>query len=552
MFANIESIIPARLHESVVGTDEQLSIEHIGAHGEASGTSATTSPTPAELAPFRVISAVNEQPLLCNGSADSFKQTGTIQCGHIAWELTPQTAQTFLGDPRPFLMKYDELYNFYKDFMGGSEPKQQKSRLGNPSNPYPADANWVDSVIRTNTPFAREQFGFLANLDSQPLAPSFMHELGHIFGLTSPNRNAFIWKDFVEGDANLIGILPYLMAYDGSLVMGVDFWCRNKLKVEWPCDAYFTRFEDYPEWLGANKDLLEYEREKETFSTLFIRPLADQNVYERGGKFMTMLTTLYTDWKKAGKDRKFYQAYKKTQQFYTLWQRLLPAHWKEVDDSFDMPGDTILKMNTYLLLLSAYAEHPFINTFEERWRFPILQKTKETYAKIAARGFGDSVVREELERYLAPIMSIPTPPEKGLTGSYFANSDFAGVPLLTRRDSEIDFNWGSKAPAPNVPENRFSIRWEGFVRAPSTGTYTFNSLADDGVRLWVNNQLIINDWSVHAPTLNTGTIALEAGKPVPITIEYYDDWWGAVIRLGWSGPGVVDQIIPVSAFSPTN
>lgn len=549
--ADIEPVIPARLHDLLLGSDENLTLERVDARGEITQRSASVTPDRSELTPFRFVRIVDEAKISCNASAESFKQTGKIQCGRIAWELTPQVASEFVGDPRPFFMKYDALYQFYKDFMGGHEPPQGKIAIReNPSNPYPADANWQDSVIRTNTGFAKDQFVYLANHDLQPYAPSFMHELGHIFGLTSPSKHAFIWKDFVEGNANLIGILPYLMAYDGFFTMGVDFWCTNKLKVAWPCDGTFSDFEMYPEWLGANKDLVEYERENETLSTLFIRPPADQNVYERGGKFMTMITTLYTEWKKAGKGRRFWDAYRKTQQFYTTWKTLLPTEWKNDADT-DMPSDTILKMNTYLLLISSYAGENILAIFESRWRFPILQKTKDAYAKIIAAGSTDAVVREQLELYLAPSMSIPTPVDKGLTGSYYNSADLSGAPVLVRKDSEIDFVWKASSPATGVRENQFSVRWEGVLTIPTTGSYTFTTLTDDGIRLWVNNQQLINDWTEHAPKINSGLVSLIGGTRVPIKVEYYDGWWDASIRLGWSGPGIPDQIIPATSLSPS-
>lgn len=552
VLADIEPVIPARLHDILLGSDENLTLERVDARGETSQRSASVTPTRSELTPFRFSKIVDESKLYCNASAESFKQTGKIQCGRIAWELTPQVAGGFVGDPRPFLMKYDALYQFYKDFMGGHEPPQGKITIReNPSNPYPADANWQDSVIRTNTGFAQDQFVYLGNHDLQPYAPSFMHELGHIFGLTSPSKHAFIWKDFVEGNANFIGILPYLMNYDDFFTMGVDFWCRNKLKVAWPCDGTFSDFEMYPEWLGANKDLEEYERDKETFSTLFIRPPTDQNVYERGGKFMTMITTLYTEWKKVGKERKFWDAYRKTQQFYTTWRTLLPTEWKNDADT-DMPSDTTLKMNTYLLLLSGYAGENVLNVFESRWRFPILQKTKDAYARIVAAGSTDSAVREQLELYLAPSMSIPTPVDAGLTGSYYNSADLSGVPVLVRKDSEIDFVWRASSPATGVRENQFSVRWEGVLTIPTTGNYTFTTLTDDGIRLWVNNQQLINDWTEHAPKINSGSVSLIGGTRVPIKVEYYDGWWDASIRLGWSGPGIPDQIIPATSLSPSN
>jgi PA14 domain len=76
------------------------------------------------------------------------------------------------------------------------------------------------------------------------------------------------------------------------------------------------------------------------------------------------------------------------------------------------------------------------------------------------------------------------------------------------------------------------------VQAPSTGTYVFQTESDDGVRLWVNNQLVIDNWTKHAPTLNNSpSITLAANSANSIKLEYYDGGFGAVIRLRWKVPG---------------
>ena len=74
------------------------------------------------------------------------------------------------------------------------------------------------------------------------------------------------------------------------------------------------------------------------------------------------------------------------------------------------------------------------------------------------------------------------------------------------------------------------------MKPPVTGTYTFYTLSDDGVRLWVNGALVVNNWTDHAPTENSGTIALTAGQRYDIRMEYYENGGGAVARLLWSAP----------------
>jgi hypothetical protein len=136
----------------------------------------------------------------------------------------------------------------------------------------------------------------------------------------------------------------------------------------------------------------------------------------------------------------------------------------------------------------------------------------------------------------------------GLLGTYFATETLSGR-SVTRIDRNIDFYFES-SPIATIPGDYFSIRWTGKVVAPATGTYTFSTFADDGVRLWVNDQQLINDWRVHAPEEYGGQVALTAGTPVSFKLEYFDSTVGGRVHLSWSGPGLAKQIIPVSAFRP--
>jgi Ca2+-binding RTX toxin-like protein len=132
----------------------------------------------------------------------------------------------------------------------------------------------------------------------------------------------------------------------------------------------------------------------------------------------------------------------------------------------------------------------------------------------------------------------------GLKGEYFKDSGFT-TPLLTRIDAKVDFNWGNGSPAPNVvPNDNFYVRWSGQVEAIGTGNYTFYTYSDDGVRLWVNDQLIVNNWTDHGPTQNQGSLALTAGQLYNIRMEYYEKGGGAVARLSWAPPNQTQQTIP--------
>ena len=125
----------------------------------------------------------------------------------------------------------------------------------------------------------------------------------------------------------------------------------------------------------------------------------------------------------------------------------------------------------------------------------------------------------------------------GLVGRYFNNMILGGSPVLTRTES-IDFNWSSGSPGPGVNSNGFSVRWSGTVQAPATGTYVFQTNADDGVRLWVNGALVIDRWTnSSARNDNSAPINLVGGQRYAITMEYYENGGQAVARLRWQAPG---------------
>jgi len=131
----------------------------------------------------------------------------------------------------------------------------------------------------------------------------------------------------------------------------------------------------------------------------------------------------------------------------------------------------------------------------------------------------------------------------GLQGDYYDNMDFTG-PLLRRTDPTVNFDWGNGSPDPAMGADNFSVRWTGKVQPRFTGTFTFYTASDDGVRLWVNNQLLIDNWTDHAPTENAGSIALQAGHLYDLKMEFYENGGGAVAQLYWSGPSVAREVIP--------
>ena len=146
----------------------------------------------------------------------------------------------------------------------------------------------------------------------------------------------------------------------------------------------------------------------------------------------------------------------------------------------------------------------------------------------------------------------------GLIAEYYETKNLSGD-VYRRIEDSIDFDWGKKGPtiypikSGTLPfmqsvTNRFSIRWHGRFKAPVTGAYTFTVSSDDGVRLWINDSLLINRWTDHPITADNVTLNLVEGEMYKIKMEYYENKGNAVIKLEWAYPGQAKQVMPESVF----
>jgi hypothetical protein len=166
---------------------------------------------------------------------------------------------------------------------------------------------------------------------------------------------------------------------------------------------------------------------------------------------------------------------------------------------------------------------------------------------------------------------------KGLRGDYYQNrltyvvkygpklEDRAeyvpgrSIPFAQLRTSRIDpginFAWGDQ-PDANVGADDFSIRWRGWIQPLYSETYTFRTSSNDGVRLRINDQLLIEDWRHlgpyfgNPPLSNSASITLEAGRKYDIVVEYFDESWYAEARLFWSSPSQSEEIVPRRQLYP--
>ena len=137
----------------------------------------------------------------------------------------------------------------------------------------------------------------------------------------------------------------------------------------------------------------------------------------------------------------------------------------------------------------------------------------------------------------------------GLTAEYYSGSAFNTL-RGTRIDSTVNYNWATGL-APLGVGDSFSIRWTGFIKAPTTGNYQFCTRSDDGVRLRINGTLVINNWTDHAEVENcSGMIALTEGSMNSVLLEFYERGGYAVIRLNWVRPGAAKENVAKEFLYP--
>ncbi|HTO93161.1 MAG TPA: glycoside hydrolase family 3 C-terminal domain-containing protein, partial [Bacteroidota bacterium] len=161
---------------------------------------------------------------------------------------------------------------------------------------------------------------------------------------------------------------------------------------------------------------------------------------------------------------------------------------------------------------------------------------------ISAKFRGKAAVSTEpgcfMDQDIVPLASSwlrPPAPDQGKTGlrgEYFANQEFKGTPALTRIDAGVNFDWGGGAPDPSLPPDHFSVRWTGTLVPEESGEFQISIRSDDGSRLYVNGELYIDNWGLHAGVTKSRAITLLEGTPVEIRLEYFENDGGALVELG--------------------
>jgi hypothetical protein len=132
----------------------------------------------------------------------------------------------------------------------------------------------------------------------------------------------------------------------------------------------------------------------------------------------------------------------------------------------------------------------------------------------------------------------------GLSGAYYSNVNFSGLPI-SESDPDINFNWNGAPPIAGIPGKYWSATWTGTILPYETGGYTFSTFSSDGVLVYIDGHLVINDWTHHSPQWDTGTpINLSGGSKHTISIKYYAGSSSSILELYWQSKGLQKQIVP--------
>jgi hypothetical protein len=154
---------------------------------------------------------------------------------------------------------------------------------------------------------------------------------------------------------------------------------------------------------------------------------------------------------------------------------------------------------------------------------------------------GNDVVMVSGNVQALPVVAVAAPPTPTPTpgapvagswrASYFTNRDLAGAPALVQEVASINFNWGTAAPAPNLPPDNFSIRFEQQIYFPA-GSYLFTFRVDDGLRFWIDDRLVLEDW--REQSARTLTVQRSLSGNHALRIEYFEGYGEALLQFSYT------------------
>jgi beta-glucosidase len=165
----------------------------------------------------------------------------------------------------------------------------------------------------------------------------------------------------------------------------------------------------------------------------------------------------------------------------------------------------------------------------------ILQGIKNKTSIMTNIHFTEGCGREHIKYCVIPSISLQSTNNLyGLTGEYFNNTSLQANPVLVRNDEKIDFNWSLFPPHPSLESDCFSVRWTGKIKAPESGAYEIGFEGDDGSRLYIDEELVIDNWKKQSYGIVTTTFNFQKNKVYDIKIEFYENFGNVKFKFIWN------------------
>ncbi|MDZ4700654.1 MAG: PA14 domain-containing protein [Rhodothermales bacterium] len=174
------------------------------------------------------------------------------------------------------------------------------------------------------------------------------------------------------------------------------------------------------------------------------------------------------------------------------------------------------------------------------------QTNRHTYARAGYYHPSLSIVTSNgvEDRIGLPIVVLPVPggAVTGLRAEYFKGTSFTGVPEV-RMEPRIAYNWGEGVPIDRLSADNFTVRWTGYIQPEHTETYTFTVGADDGARVWIDGDLVVDTWDAGGYTYTSGSKALQADYMYPLKVELLETTGRTEIALYWASPTTSYRVV---------
>jgi hypothetical protein len=186
-------------------------------------------------------------------------------------------------------------------------------------------------------------------------------------------------------------------------------------------------------------------------------------------------------------------------------------------------------------------QYPVLTAIQRGTSFRVLgQNNDGTWLQIRLGNGTEGWIARNLTNYTAnaPVVAAPpmviATPTTAITewrGEYFANPNLSGTPAVVRNDPEVNFDWGNRPPANTLPADRFSVRWTRSLEF-QRGLYRFTARVDDGLRLFIDGEVVIDQWQTGPARDLVADFALADGVH-SFRVEYFEDAGDAVAQLRW-------------------